>query len=73
MKKLQEHLDEGWSVQIYDGNRHLLFSLYPSHVWAFLAGLLLGFILALFGLGDRSATQSSPSISTPMEPPLRVD
>ncbi|GAB4385209.1 MAG: hypothetical protein Kow00121_49880 [Elainellaceae cyanobacterium] len=73
MKKLQEHLDEGWSVQVYDGDRHLLCSLYPSHGWAFFAGLLAGFMLALVSVNGTATIQSPPSISAPLQAPLGID
>ncbi|WAL59733.1 hypothetical protein [Thermocoleostomius sinensis] len=76
MNKLQERFDEGWSVQIYDGNRHLRCSLSASHMRVFLAGLVVGFILALVGLSHSPRAQSSqvsPSFSPPIESPLSLN
>lgn len=49
-RKLQTQLDnpsEGWSVQVYSGDRRLLCVLESSHVWTFLLGCSFGLLLAL--------------------------
>lgn len=69
---LREGLDSSWSVQIYGGNRRLLFSLYPSHSWAFLIGVAVGFCVALIGLGNQVGARFS-TISTPVDAPLSLD
>ncbi|MGJ3246455.1 MAG: hypothetical protein ACFE0I_10315 [Elainellaceae cyanobacterium] len=72
-KQLQETLDSGWSVQIYGRDRRLLLALDPSHGWTFLAGIVLGFIVALAGLSGQSLSDSSRSTSSPMSAPLNLD
>ncbi|NJN74630.1 MAG: hypothetical protein HC799_18490 [Limnothrix sp. RL_2_0] len=55
----REKNDFGWSIQFYSGDRRLLFCIYPSHAWIFLAGLSLGCIVTLFGVGaDHQATEN---------------
>jgi hypothetical protein len=70
---LKESLDNGWSVQIYSRDRHLLCSFYPSHAWTLLLGIALGFALALVGLTHQSTTRPSPVESAPVEAPLRLE
>jgi hypothetical protein len=57
--QLQETLDNGWSVQIYSCDRRLLCSLYPSHGWALLVGIISGFVIALTSLGGQVSVHSS--------------
>ncbi|HHP7245220.1 MAG TPA: hypothetical protein ACFE0H_11100 [Elainellaceae cyanobacterium] len=71
--QLQDALDNGWSIQIYSRDRRLLCSLYPSHGWVFLGGMMVGFIVALIGLSGQIPTPSSPSMSAPMTAPLNLD
>lgn len=74
MQRLQEVIDEGWSVQVYGRDRRLLFSMHPSHGWTFLAGLIVGFSIATAAAsGDRPASPPASTFSSPMEPLLRVD
>lgn len=69
---LREGLNSSWSVQIYDGNRRLLFSLYPSHGWAFLTGAAVGLCVMLIGLESQIAARSS-TVSAPVAAPLSLD
>lgn len=69
----KETLDNGWSVQIYSRDRRLLCSLYPSHGWALLIGMMLGLILALVGSSSQVHPSSPPSVSTPADAPLDLD
>lgn len=75
MKDTKEPLtfQDGWSVQVYGGDRRLLCSLYPSHAWAFAAGVLLGFVIALVGLQAQSSTSLPPSEPSRISAPLNVD
>ncbi|MEA5537250.1 hypothetical protein [Crocosphaera sp. XPORK-15E] len=59
LNKSIETIDEGWSVQIYDGKRRLICSLEPSHGWLFSGGCLMGFLLAiiLFNLNHNYPKQ----------------
>ncbi|MGI0484798.1 hypothetical protein ACN4EK_05115 [Pantanalinema rosaneae CENA516] len=69
-----ESLDKGWSVQIYSPNRRLLCSIYPSHAWAFSAGLALGLILALVSLSHQTPTHSSKaSVPSSIAAPVNLD
>ncbi len=79
MNYLKDKIDEGWSVQIYGRDRRLLFSLYPSHAWTFLAGLVIGLLFALVAAQHSTPPSSltSPSSVSPSpnpdEPLLKVD
>jgi hypothetical protein len=68
----QETLDKGWSIQVYSSDRRLICSLYPSHGWAFLAGIVVGFIVSLTALNSRITTHSAPT-APPMNAPLNLD
>jgi hypothetical protein len=77
---IKDEIDEGWSVQIYGRDRRLLCSLYPSHGWTFLAGFVVGLLLALIIAGYQSTQASSltspssnPTSPNPHEPLLQVD
>jgi len=70
---LKESPDNGWSVQIYSRDRHLLCSLYPSHGWTLLIGIALGFSLALVGLRGQLTTRPSSPKPAPMEAPLMLE
>ncbi|WP_421654795.1 hypothetical protein [Leptothermofonsia sp. ETS-13] len=71
--QLRTAISDGWVIHIYGGDRRLLCSLYPSHGWAFLTGIGLGFILALLSLDSQIIAQSSPSVSTPVSAPLNLE
>lgn len=48
MKKLPDQVtDGGWSVQVYSGDRRLLCSLDPSHVWMLMLGIFLGLVMGI--------------------------
>ncbi|MEL6602051.1 MAG: hypothetical protein AAFP20_02360 [Cyanobacteria bacterium J06614_10] len=66
MNDLQERTipaQEGWSIHIYNGNRHLLCTVGPSHGWAFGLGILTGGLMLLTFSNLR--WPSSTNISTP--------
>ena len=52
---------EGWIVHIYDSDRHLRFTLEPSHIWAFSWGIGVGLLVAIFCSILYSASHSSSS------------
>ncbi|NBD32238.1 MAG: hypothetical protein GVY17_04515 [Cyanobacteria bacterium] len=77
---IKDKIDEGWSIQIYGRDRHLLCSLYPSHGWVFFAGFLLGLLITLMIAGQHpnqgssfTSPSSKPSTPNPHEPLLKVD
>jgi len=77
---IKDEIDEGWSVQIYGRDRRLLCSFYPSHGWTFLAGFVVGLLLALIMVGNQSnkvssltSPASSPTNLNPHEPLWQVD
>ncbi len=73
--KQQETINEGWSIQIYSGNRRLICSLEPSHGWTFFAGCILGILMTviLFNI-DQSSTVKPVSHPTPtVIEPLPID
>ncbi len=45
--KVKPSTDEGWAVHVYDGDRHLRFTLEPSHIWAFGWGIGVGLLIAI--------------------------
>ncbi len=59
--KAKPSTGEGWAVHVYDSDRHLRFSLEPSHIWAFSWGAGVGLLLAIVGSALYS---SSHSLST---------
>lgn len=76
MKQLQESVSirESWSVQIYSGDRRLICSLYPSHIWMFSLGLAVGVIFASVSFTQASSSAIEPSsTAAPMEAPLSLD
>ena len=89
MKKLDAktpEADEGWIVQVYGSNRRLLCVLEPSHGWIFLAGCVVGLLVAilLFNLsryvpatdpaGSTNSTESTTDSNAPTQDPnLQVD
>ena len=50
---------EGWAVHVYDSDRHLRFTLEPSHIWAFSWGIGVGLLVAIV----RSALLARPIVS----------
>jgi hypothetical protein len=76
MKQLQKNADsgEGWSVQVYSGDRRLICSLYPSHIWMFLVGLFLGIVFTSIISTEQSAPAATePASPAPMEAPLMLE
>lgn len=71
MRKLDKEdiVNEGWSVQIFSGDRRLLCSLEPSHGWVFLLGFILGGLVAAVSLGGGDRT---PPPSPPPQPATEV-
>lgn len=71
MKKLQNPVDEGWSVHIYDRQRRLLCTLEPSHGWIFLLGCIFGLLLATaWGNMAPPSSETTAIQSSPTEPPM---
>ena len=52
---------EGWAVHVYDRDRHLRFTLEPSHIWAFGWGIGVGLLLAIIWSTLHSASHSFSS------------
>ncbi|QQE63503.1 hypothetical protein GFS31_01680 [Leptolyngbya sp. BL0902] len=65
-----DNTQEGWIVQVYGGDRRLLWVLEPSHAWTFFWGVGVGLLLAVgwFNLARHSppSPQASPT-SIPAE------
>jgi len=53
--------DQGWCVQIYNGNRRLLCVLDPSHAWLFLVGSIFGLLLSVVWI---NAVRHSPPLES---------
>jgi hypothetical protein len=71
--KLQTRLDTiqpSWMVQVYGGDRRLLWVLDPSHAWTFFGGLGVGLLLAV---GWFNLAQSSPSTAHPLPPSIPAE
>ncbi|MGB2924926.1 MAG: hypothetical protein WBB82_06480 [Limnothrix sp.] len=69
-----EQKDFGWSIQLYSGDRRLLFCLDPSHAWIFVIGLFLGYIIPFLGLGtNHQITEQSPPPESAQPAMLQVD
>ena len=45
--KAKPSTGEGWIVHVYDSDRHLRFTLEPSHIWAFSWGIGVGLLVAI--------------------------
>ncbi|MGG6293319.1 hypothetical protein ACQ4M4_02755 [Leptolyngbya sp. AN02str] len=70
---LQEEVNNGWAIQIYRSDRRLLCSLYPSHGWAFLAGLIIGCFMTVLGLQGQVVPHPSPTDVPPVAAPPKLD
>lgn len=74
MQRLQNPVsNEGWSIQVYGGDRRLLFSLYASHAWMFGAGIIVGFAIAIVSLSHYYPTSTSLLKPTLPEAPLQLE
>lgn len=65
-----DNTQEGWIVQVYGGDRRLLWVLEPSHAWTFVWGVGFGLLLAVgwFNLAsNRPSTAQSVPPSIPAE------
>ena len=49
---------EGWAVHVYDSDRHLRFTLEPSHIWAFSWGIGVGLLVTIVWSALYSASHS---------------
>ena len=56
--KTKPSTGEGWAVHVYDSDRHLRFTLEPSHIWAFSWGIGTGILLAIVWSALYSASHS---------------
>ncbi|MEB3290985.1 MAG: hypothetical protein VKI82_13795 [Leptolyngbya sp.] len=65
-----DNTGEGWLIQVYSGDRRLLWVLDPSHAWMFGWGLGFGLLLAVgwFNL----ASQSPPATYSPAPLPAEM-
>ena len=56
--KAKPSTGEGWAVHVYDSDRHLRFTLEPSHIWAFSWGIGTGILVAIVWSALYSASHS---------------
>ncbi|ELS03891.1 hypothetical protein Xen7305DRAFT_00036150 [Xenococcus sp. PCC 7305] len=56
--KTRPSTDEGWAVHFYDSDRHLRFTLEPSHIWAFSWGIGVGLLVAILWSALYGASHS---------------
>ncbi|MEM8720220.1 MAG: hypothetical protein AAGE84_13070 [Cyanobacteria bacterium P01_G01_bin.39] len=56
--KAKPSTGEGWAVHVYDSDRHLRFTLDPSHIWAFGWGIGVGLLIAIVWSALNSASHS---------------
>ncbi|MGB3612953.1 MAG: hypothetical protein WBA10_04100 [Elainellaceae cyanobacterium] len=73
MKKLQEPVEEGWSIHVYDCKRHLLCTLEPSHGWVFVFGCLFGLLVAIAWGNLASHSQTAEPTGSSEVPQFQVD
>jgi len=61
--------NDGWLVQIYNGERRLLCVLESSHAWSFLLGCGFGLLVAVvwFNLANQSPSRTYEPATTPPE------
>ena len=59
--KAKPSTDEGWAIHFYDSDRHLRFTLEPSHIWAFCWGIGVGLLVAIVWFALYSAFHSLSS------------
>ena len=78
--KAQPSTGEGWSVHVYDSDRHLRFTLEPSHIWAFSWGTGVGLLVAIVWSALHSASLNtnhlnnlSPTPETSSQESLRAE
>jgi hypothetical protein len=73
MKNLPDQVtDGGWSVQVYSGDRRLLCSLDPSHIWMLVLGIFLGLVMGISWV--RVSPPTETQWKEPAESPLwKVD
>lgn len=64
--KVKPSTDEGWAIYVYDSDRHLRFTLEPSHIWAFSWGIGMGLLVAIvwYTLYSASHTISSNNLTS---------
>lgn len=67
--------DEGWSIQVYGGDRRRLLTLDSTHIWMFFTGLVVGLLIAIAGFRvERSAPPQSQNIGPePLSAPFALD
>lgn len=61
---------EGWSVHVYDGDRHLCCTLEPSHGWALGIGVGVGIFISI--LFSNLAVTVNSQEPTDSQPPKRT-
>ncbi len=61
--KTKPSTGEGWAIHVYDSDRHLRFTLEPSHIWAFGWGAGVGLIVAIAWSALYSASHNFSSNS----------
>ncbi|MDJ0591737.1 MAG: hypothetical protein QNJ72_17360 [Pleurocapsa sp. MO_226.B13] len=78
--KAKPSTGEGWAVHVYDSDRHLRFTLEPSHIWAFSWGIGVGLLVAIMWSALYSASHNtnhlknlSPSPETSSREGLRAE
>ena len=54
--KAKPSTSEGWAVHVYDSDRHLRFTLEPSHIWAFSWGIGVGLLFSIMWSALYSAS-----------------
>ncbi len=59
--KAKPSTGEGWAVHVYDSDRHLRFTLEPSHILAFSWGIGVGLLVAIVWSALYSVSHSFSS------------
>ncbi len=74
LKARFDNTKEGWLVQVYSADRHLLCVIDSSHLWSFLIGCALGLLLAVawFNLAQSSQSKVSEASTEPINDSLKM-
>ncbi|MBV5262004.1 hypothetical protein FLX56_26750 [Synechococcus moorigangaii CMS01] len=74
-QSLQEKIKLGWSLQLYNGDRRLIFSLDASHAWILILGLGLGFLsgLVFAAMAPDNPSQPNQTKESTITAPTMVD
>lgn len=70
--KAKPSTGEGWAIHVYDRDRHLRFTLEPSHIWAFSWGMGVALFASILWSVLYSASHSCSSNTKPLTNPAET-